>query len=266
MIRRPIKPATSVCLSAIAIAVLLLGYAWLSHRQHQINPDDLTIPTWSQLAHGVVRAVSIDPITNQRALLVDAWATYSRLAVGLGFAVVLAMIIGLGMGCYAAIEALLLPIMSFAAKIPPTAMLAVFFVLVGMNEGFFLSIIAFGIIPTLAQSIYEAVRKDVPEELLHKASTLGASQLELIWNVIFRILLPRLIESVRLQIGPAMVFLIAAEWVITDVGFGYRLRIESRKVHMDIVYFYIAMLGASGFLFDYILKKLRSKCCKWYEL
>lgn len=254
-----------IILSISAIVLMLGAYTWLSYRQHQINPDDLTIPTWSQLAHGIARSFTLDASTNQRIALVDAWATYSRLFTGMLSAVLIALILGMLMGCYAFIEALLLPIMSFAAKVPPTAMLAVFFVVVGMNESFFLAIICFGIIPTLAQAVYEAVRKDVPEELLHKASTLGASQFELIWNVIFRILLPRLIEAIRLQLGPAMVFLIAAEWIVADVGFGYRLRLESRKVHMDIVYFYIALLGFSGLLFDYALNRLRSRFCQWYE-
>lgn len=265
MIRKPINKKLWLVLSIGAIVLMLGAYSWLSYRQHQINPDDLTIPTWTQLAHGITRSLTLDASTNQRIAIVDAWATYSRLFIGMFSAVLIALILGMLMGCYGVIEAMMLPVMSLAAKIPPTAMLAVFFVVVGMNESFFLAIICFGIIPTLAQAVYEAVRKDVPEELLNKASTLGASQLEQIWNVIFRILLPRLIESVRLQIGPAMVFLIAAEWIVADVGFGYRLRLESRKVHMDIVYFYIALLGFSGLFFDYVLNRLRSRFCQWYE-
>jgi len=43
------------------------------------------------------------------------------------------------------------------------------------------------------------------------AYTLGASHMEVIWAVIFQYVLPKLIDAVRLVIGPAMVFLIAAE-------------------------------------------------------
>ncbi|MEM8494284.1 MAG: ABC transporter permease subunit [Planctomycetota bacterium] len=144
-------------------------------------------------------------------------------------------------------------------------MLAVFFVLVGTKTEFYVAMIAFGVTPILAQSLYRAARDDVPDELLQKAATLGASTPELVWNVVFKQVLPRLIDAVRLQIGPAMVFLIAAEYAAADAGFGYRLRIEARKVNFDVVYFYLTMLAASGFLFDWLLTQLRRRLSPWFE-
>ena len=52
MIRRPIAANTARVLSLVAIALLVLGYTWLSHRQHVTNPDDTTMPTWRQLERG----------------------------------------------------------------------------------------------------------------------------------------------------------------------------------------------------------------------
>ena len=122
-------------------------------------------------------------------------------------------------------------------------MLAVYFVVFGMEAKLFVAMIALGIFPTLAQGIYQAAKKDVSDHAVFKAYTLGASQLEVIWNVVFQQVLPRIIENVRLQIGPAMVFLIAAEWLIADTGFGYRLRIQSRLLHMNVVYIYLSSSG-----------------------
>ena len=50
----------------------------------------------------------------------------------------------------------------------------------------YVAMITFGILPILTQTIYLAV-KDVPEENINKAATLGASKLEIIWNVIFKV-------------------------------------------------------------------------------
>jgi NitT/TauT family transport system permease protein len=245
--------------------LLLCGvYTLLSVRQHRINPNDTTIPSWTQIGQGIKKSVTPQPGSGDVMLLDDGTATYVRLAEGLLIAVAAALVAGIAMGCYTPVESLLQTPLSIAAKIPPTAMLAVFFVLVGINQGFFIAMIVFGVTPTLAQAIYQSAKKDVPEELLNKAATLGASQGEQVWNVVFKQVLPRLIEAVRLQVGPAMVFLIAAEYVVADVGFGYRLRLEGRKVNFNIVYFYLALLGASGFLIDYALVTTRRKLCPWF--
>ena len=96
-------------------------------------------------------------------------------------------------------------------------MLAVFFVFFGATGiKIFVALIAFGIFPTLAQSITQAAQKDVDEHRLYRSYTLGASDFEVVWEFVLRQILPRIIENSRMQIGPAMVFLIAAEFALAD--------------------------------------------------
>lgn len=263
MIRQPIRKRTQILLGIASFCVLLLLYAWLSHRQHAINPEDSTIPDLSQFVEAWKKLVTRDA-SGDIWLVVDCWATYGRLFAGLATGVVAAVVIGMLMGCFAQAEAFFLPPLSFLAKIPPTAMLAVYFVLVGMEMKMFVAIISLGILPTLAQAIYQAAKKDVSEHAIYKAYTLGASNSETIWNVVFRQILPRVIENVRLQIGPAMVFLIAAEWAVANAGFGYRLRTQGRMMQMNVVYTYLVVLGATGFLMDWSLSVLRRKLCPWF--
>jgi NitT/TauT family transport system permease protein len=168
------------------------------------------------------------------------------------------------MGCFSPIEAFCYPPLSLLAKIPPTAAMAVFFVLVGTALNMYITMIAFGVLPTLALTVYLAV-KEFPDELQYKAYTLGASHLEVIGSAICRYVLPRLIDAVRLCIGPAMVFLIAAEMLVGDVGFGYRIRLQSKLLNMSVVYPYLALLAAFGFGMDYALSWLRRTWCPWYE-
>ena len=264
MIRRPIKQGTAFLLGVLSLALLLGGYTWLANRQHEQNPDDTTIPTWKQLARGIVVAVEVNPRSKDRWLVEDAKASGMRLFTGLGLGIAGALGLGMLMGCFAPVEAFLNPPLSLLAKIPPTAALAVFFVLVGTDTNMYIAMIAFGILPTLAMTVHLAV-KEFPEELQFKAYTLGASHMEVIWAVIFRYVFPKLIDAVRLVIGPAMVFLIAAEMLVGDVGFGYRIRLQSKLLNMNVVYPYLALLAAFGFGMDYALKLLQKKLCPWYE-
>lgn len=263
MIRRPISTFWIVFLGVLSIGLLLAGYTWLSERQHRQNPDDTTIPTWSQLKEGVHDSV-MERRRGERWVVEDAKATLKRLFMGLGLGIVSSIILGLLMGCFPRFEAFLLPPLALLAKIPPIALLPVFFVLMGTGMKMFIAMIAFGVLPVMAQAVYLGVR-DVPKELLYKASTLGASQVELIWNVIVRAILPRLIDSVRLQIGPAMVYLIAAEMMVSDVGFGYRIRLQMKLLDLKVVYPYLIMLAAFGFALDYGLRFLQRIVCPWYE-
>ncbi len=264
MIRRPTSQPVTVLLGVLSVALMLLGYTWLSHRQHVQNPDDTTIPSWSQLAKGVQTAVEVNKRSEERWLVVDAKASALRYFLGLGYGVIGSLAIGVLMGCFTKIEAFCYPPLSLLAKIPPTAALAVFFVLVGVDLNMYVAMIAFGVLPTLALTVYLAV-KEFPEELQFKAYTLGATHLEVIWTIIFRQVFPKLIDALRLVIGPAMVYLIAAEMVVGDTGFGYRIRLQSKLLNMSVVYPYLALLAAFGFGLDHALKLLQRKLCPWYD-
>lgn len=252
-----------VVIGVLSIFALLGVYTWLSHRQHEKNPDDTTIPSWSQLAEGVVHAVEANPRSGERWIVVDSKATATRLFLGLLFGVLGAVLLGIHMGSFSAVEAFFVPPLSLLAKVPPTAALAVFFVMAGTDTKMYVAMIAFGILPTLAQSIYLAI-KEIPEERIYKAQTLDASRAEIVWTIVFPEILPKIIDGIRLQIGPAMVFLIAAEMVVGDVGFGYRIRLQSRLLDMNVVYPYLACLAAFGFGMDLGLRLLQRWLCPWF--
>ena len=209
---------------------------------------DRTVPTFRSLySDGLLRVLRPQGLRKDEYWLwEDALATAKRLAAGLLVGVLLSVALGVLMGAYSPVEAFFVPPLSFLAKIPPTAMLAVFFVLVGVNFRMYVTMIAFGTLPTLAQTVYQSAKKDVPESLVFKAYTLGASHMELIWNVIYKQILPRLIDAIRLQIGPAMVLLVAAEWMVAGEGFGYRLRLFYQRTDMTVVYVYLILLGWPG--------------------
>lgn len=262
MIRQPIRRSTSLALSAIGIAVLVAVYAGVSHRAHVENPRNKTLPNWSQFTEGWQRLAAGEGGLDFWA---DVRASGSRLAWGVGVGVLMAFVVGLLIGCFPAVEALLLPPISFFAKVPPTAMLAVYFVFFGVTGAqIFIALIALGIFPTLAQSIAQAAQKDVDDHALYKSYTLGASSFEVIWEVVLRQILPRVLEAARLSIGPAMVFLIAAEYALADVGFGYTLRLQARLQNMNLVYTYLAILGAAGLVIDGLLIQLRRWLCPWF--
>ena len=82
--------------------------------------------------------------------------------------------------------------------------------------------------------------------------------------MIWKQILPKIIDSIRLQIGPAMGFLLAAELMIGSTGLGCQIRMQSRTLNYSIIFVYLAILGIIGLVLEWGLATLRRKLCPWY--
>ena len=77
-------------------------------------------------------------------------------------------------------------------------------------------------------------------------------------------MMPRLIDSLRLQLGPAWLFLIAAEAIASDSGLGYRIFLVRRYLAMDIIIPYVAWITLLAFLMDAGLRVTQRKLFPWF--
>jgi NitT/TauT family transport system permease protein len=267
MIRRPIPNWLFWLLALGGVTVLLTSYEIVSLRQTRINPLQTTIPGFVKLGEGlqqIFRPQGMPENPKPPMFWVDIRATLWRLMLGMGIGVALSVAVGVMMGAYRWIEAPLGPVVMFLSKIPPTAMMPIYFAVVGTDQKMFAAMVALGIFFTMTQSIYQAVRQDVTDEAINKAYTLGASEVEIIYEVIWKQILPKIIDGIRLQIGPAMVFLLAAEMVVGNAGLGYQIRMQARILNMSVVYVYLAILGTIGLVAEWSLATLRRKLCPWF--
>ena len=103
----------------------------------------------------------------------------------------------------------------------------------------------------------------IPEEQLIKAQTLGANT----WLVALRVALPqalpRLIDSLRLSLCPAWVYLISAEAIASDVGLGYRIFLVRRYLAMDVILPYVAWITFLAVAMDFGLYLLSRRAFPW---
>ncbi len=92
---------------------------------------------------------------------------------------------------------------------------------------------------------------NLPTEQLVKAQTLGASTWQVAIRVVLPQIMPRLLEAVRLSIGPAFLFLIAAEAIAAENGLGYRIFLLRRYLAMDVILPYVAWITLLAFMMDW---------------
>jgi NitT/TauT family transport system permease protein len=76
--------------------------------------------------------------------------------------------------------------------------------------------------------------------------------------------MPCLIDSTRLSLGAAWLFLIAAEAIASTDGLGYRIYLMRRYLSMDIIIPYVLWITLLGFVFDRLLQLWISKRYSWY--
>ncbi len=294
MIGKKISKKSALVCSAISVAVLLGAYSVLSYVQHRKNPNDRTIPMWGQLWQGVVflceqpREAESDAADLLAAALAGTgmeddeagrkqgflegrilWeaskATLGRLAGGLSMGLIGGVVVGVLMGCFLKVDASVSPAMYFASRIIPTAAMPIFFKLAGIDFEMYVAMITFGSMPIVTLTVSSYVQ-EFPNELRHKAYTLGASHAEVITTAVFPYVLPKVIDLAVLMIGPALVYLIAAEQIVAGEGFGYRIRVLTKATRFEAVYPLIVILTIYASAITCALKFLQRALCPWYKL
>ena len=104
---------------------------------------------------------------------------------------------------------------------------------------------------------------ELPHEQMVKAQSLGASSWQIALRVVVPQLLPRLLDALRLSLGPAFLFLISAEAIASESGLGYRIFLVRRYFAMDIILPYVAWITLLAFAIDFSLRLLRRALFPW---
>lgn len=258
VLRRPINAVTQNFFFALAIILLVIGYTYLAYRG-----ENRMIPHWGMLWDGV-KNLYVDSRSGDHILWDDTIASFGRLIPAIFFASVIGITIGLYMGVYAAAESLFARLIEFLGNVPPNAMMVVFLTLFGFTFKMFLAVIIFGIIAMITKGTF-LVTKAVSDEHIFGAKTLGATNQEVIWSVLFPMLRPQLIEIVRQSVAPAIIFLIGAEWVAGTDGYGHRFMQLYRSARMDVMFPYLIFLGLLGIMMSILFKLIQRFLCRWHS-
>lgn len=257
------RPGARFLIGAVPIVILLIVYAVLSAARLQENPNDRVLPTFTAMGQAVVQfATQEDPRTGEITVWSDTIASLWRLGIGVVIATFSTLLIGLALGVVPMVRAALGPLIAVIAVIPPIAILPILFIAMGLGEASKIALIVLGIAPFMIRDLAGHVGA-LPVEQMIKAQTLGANSWQLTLRVALPQALPRLIDSLRLSMGPAWVFLISAEAIASDVGLGYRIFLVRRYLAMDIILPYVAWISLLAIATDALLLLASRKAFPW---
>jgi len=255
----------ALALGVLPFLLLLAAYLLGSNARLADNPDDKLLPSMSSIGTTLHQyALEEDRRSGDVLLLVDTIASLKRIGLALAISAAIGVTFGLAVGAIPYLRAILAPFIGAIAMIPPLAILPILFIVLGLGEVAKVTLIVIGVAPIIIRDL--ALRAtELPAEQLIKAQTLGASSWLLSIRVILPQLWPRLIDAIRLNLGCAWLFLIAAEAIASTAGLGYRIFLVRRYLAMDVILPYVLWITVLAFSMDALLRLLRAKLFPWAE-
>ena len=263
IIGSPLAPAVRLLLGVLGAVLVLTAYEYYVYQHERGGGNVRFSPGLGQLWTALQELTSVDARTQTVPFWVDTRASLWLLAKGLGLGIAISTVLGVLMGVLSTMHAMLSPVVTAVAKIPPTAMIALFMVVFGVTgDDFKIALIAFGISPTLVLGI-ALVARAVPKNTIVKAYSLGATTLDVVAQEIVPQILPQVIEMIRLAVGPAWIYLIAAEYINASEGIGHGIVLSQRMVRIDHILVYVIWLAILGTLIDFAFHLLSRLVAPW---
>lgn len=191
----------------------------------------------------------------------DTRASGKRILIAMVF-IFAGIYAGLFMGAFPYAEKVLYRFVLFFDKIPALAVLPILFIIFGLGETAKIALIVIGVAPTVILDTFLKV-KEVHDEQLVKGMTLGASQPEIVFRIIFPQIIPKVLDTVRLNFKAVILFLIAGEALAAEAGIGYRIFVVRRYMDMATIFPYVVWISMLAFMVDMAFRAWIRKQYKW---
>ena len=234
--------------------MLPLALWWLLASLDLVNPKFLPSPLdvgsafWGLWQQGV--------------LIQDTLASIFRVGLGFLLAAIISVPIGIAMGAFASVRALLEPIMGIVRYMPATAFIPLLIIYLGLDEAPKVALIFIGVIFFNTLMIMDAV-KFVPKDLLETTYTLGGSKRQTLLQVITPYVLPNILDAFRINMAAAWNLVVVAELLAANEGLGKRIQLAQKFFRTDDIFACLIILGIIGFLIDLSLRLILRRTCKW---
>jgi NitT/TauT family transport system permease protein len=275
------SPSRLTCwvLSWFLFATGICLYFYTAQKRHRENPDDRVVPTIAQLGAGIYQA-AMNPDADEEPsadaagqsaverfrngmLWKDTVASSRRFLFGLAL-LLPAVLLGLHMGLFPYFGVFFLRFILFFDKIIALSVLPILFIAFGIDELSKVMLIVIGVTPTIILDTFN-LTKGVPPEQLVKGFTLGARDFDVAYRVVLKQIWPRVLNSIRLNLKPLMLFLFAGEMIASTDGLAYRIALMRRHMGMNIIIPYVLWVALLLFLVDLTMRLLNKRLHPWFR-
>ena len=189
-------------------------------------------------------------------------ASLKRVGVATAWAVLLSLPLGLFLGTHPKWDGRIAPYVYLTYPVPKTALMPVFFLLLGLGDLSRVAILFLILFYQLLIAVRDAVRAVDPAYVL-SVRALGARPWDLYRHVYLPAAFPALLTALRVNTGIALSVLFLVETYATEEGLGYLIqRAQSRYAYGEI-FAVVALLGLLGLVLYVLLDVLEALWAPW---
>ncbi len=219
--------------------------------------SDLALPKFSEVVAELKGLFGSD-------LLLHTWKSLYRGFAGLLLAVAISIPAGLFMARYRPVRILLNPLMQFFYPMPKSALIPLTIMWIGLGDASKITLIFIGCLLPVVVSAYNAAR-GVDEVLLWSARGLGASEGDMLREVILPAALPEILNGVRTALALSFILVVAGEFIIANNGIGYLIDTLGEDGELAGMFAAVVVISAIGFAADRLFMAFSGWLLRWRE-
>lgn len=190
------------------------------------------------------------------------WDSILRVLAGLFFGIILGVPLGLFMGLSRFAKGFFDPLIELYRPVPPLAWAPLILTIFGIHDDgkiFLLFMVAFAIMVISARTGATGTHLSK----IHAAHSLGASNRQIVRQVILPNSLPEILTGIRIAIGVCWGTLVAAEMLAGTTGIGFVENVARKQSDYEIIWMTILILGLLGLFFDLIMRSIINRAIPW---
>jgi ABC-type nitrate/sulfonate/bicarbonate transport system permease component len=197
-------------------------------------------------------------------LLLNLWDTVYRSMAGFAIAAVAGVALGIVMTRNAVVRWFFDPIVSVAFPMPKIAFLPIFMLWLGLYDVSKISMVAFNaIFPVITATI--AASQGVDQYLLWSARSLGASERQLLREIILPAALPGVLTGLQVALPISLIVEIVTEMLMGGTGLGGAMIQASRFANSPGVFAGIVEVAIAGLALVKGIAIVRRRLLIWHQ-
>jgi NitT/TauT family transport system permease protein len=195
-------------------------------------------------------------------LLLDASATGMRILVGLVLGASAGIAVGLAMGWYPKLRAVIGPHVALTFPIPKSALIPLMIIWFGTGDPFKVYLVAAGVFYIMLTNTLTGV-ESIPTVTIMAARNLGARDRDIFWKVILPGSLPVVAAALRISFSVSLILGIFGEMVVSPNGLGRFIANSGQLLETEKVFAGLIVVGLIGLLGYQVIDRVEQRLMPW---
>jgi len=194
----------------------------------------------------------------------NTWASLQRLFWGGLIGGIPALVLGVIMGLYRPVRAVVEPLVAATYPVPKSAILPLMLLIFGLGEGSKIAMVAIGVFyPVLINAMAGVLQ--INRIYLDVGHNFQASRSQVFRTIAFPGALPFIMTGMKLGLGMGLILIAIAEMIGAKSGLGYMIWNAWELLSVETMYVGLLVIAVLGFVFTLALNEIERWVVPWKE-